>query len=145
MSLLVNRLVLSNIEKLPVPIWGTMPPFWKPTGDLVRQLVAQGYRTSLDIVVCCSSQSELELSGTSSSGVGVRLGAPRARGCAQGPRRLTLSGLGSACPVRVTGIQTKAKERELSFRSGQVRSGLLLGRSPGVQDHEGQAKKTFDC
>lgn len=34
--------LLSNIEKLPLPILGSMLPFWNPTGDLVRQLAHRG-------------------------------------------------------------------------------------------------------
>ena len=32
--------LLSDIEKLTLPILGTMFPFWSPTGDLVCQLEA---------------------------------------------------------------------------------------------------------
>ncbi len=48
--------LLSNIEKLTLPILGSMLPFWIPTGDLVCQLEATSTWDSLS-VVCCSPQS----------------------------------------------------------------------------------------
>jgi hypothetical protein len=35
--------LLSNIEKLTLPIWGSMFPFWIPTGDLACQLETTKY------------------------------------------------------------------------------------------------------
>ena len=47
--------LLSNIEKLTLPILGSLFPFWSPTGDLVCRLEPTSTKDSLS-VVCCSSQ-----------------------------------------------------------------------------------------
>jgi hypothetical protein len=49
--------LLSNIEKLTLPILGSMFPFWIPTGDLVCQLEATNWYLDSFSVVRCSSQS----------------------------------------------------------------------------------------
>ena len=49
--------LLSNIEKLTLPILGSVLPFWIPTGDF-RQLEATSRKDSLS-VVSCSSQSNV--------------------------------------------------------------------------------------
>ncbi len=44
--------LLSNIEKLPLPNWGSMFPFWNPTGGFFRS-VAPTRRKGTSLVVCC--------------------------------------------------------------------------------------------
>jgi hypothetical protein len=44
--------LLSNIEKLPLPILGSMFPFWNPTGVFLRS-VATTRRKGQALVVCC--------------------------------------------------------------------------------------------
>ena len=46
----------SNIDKLTLPIWGSitgmMLPFWSPTGDLVCQLEAATRKESMSVFCC---------------------------------------------------------------------------------------------
>ena len=44
--------LLSNIEKSPLPIWGSMLPFWNPTGVFPRS-VTPTRRKGHPLVVCC--------------------------------------------------------------------------------------------
>ena len=44
--------LLSNIEKFPLPIWGSMFPFWNPTGVFPRS-VTPTRRKGHPLVVCC--------------------------------------------------------------------------------------------
>ena len=44
--------LLSNIEKLPLPILGSMFPFWNPTGVFPRS-VTPTRRKGTSLVVCC--------------------------------------------------------------------------------------------
>ena len=66
--------LLSNIKKLTLPSWGSMLPFWSPTGDYVGQLVHGHWSVERQLVGC------LLFLSIQRSGVPVRRGVsgPRA-------------------------------------------------------------------
>jgi hypothetical protein len=45
--------LLSNIEKFPLPIWGSMFPFWNPTGVFPRSVTPTRRKGHDPLVVCC--------------------------------------------------------------------------------------------
>ncbi len=60
--------LLSNIEKLALPILGSMLPFWIPTGDLVCQLEATSKKVACRLFVASLQSTSLVVSQAEGEG-----------------------------------------------------------------------------